>query len=395
MTTTSITKGDNEPPSPRKPSRRKFGAHGRARSVGESMTQYGQTTPSPRSSSPPLTLASGSPAGSSKIPISPLDTPPTKKLWEHNFRSFLSRRSSQPQTVFPEVPLMSPLQLQQPAKQHHTTAQLVSTPNATATAGRANNSDGPDENPDQSVRGGKFFHSIFGASGHVVQKANRRKTKSLNELDEPMRNGKDRTYTPTVTLPQHRRVQSQQLVIAEEDDLNLSLRIATSGTGEGAIVPPKQTQPQYLYQHQHLLPPIQPHHQQHQRYHNQLQLPQRHDSLRPFAAAEGPSYHDPFQVPYAPQSTLPLPQYPPQSQPAGMTSEGALHTRFPSSGGSSSHSMSPSSATTEIKKAFTEFHNSSRYGRDTTSAFLGDEPSTRYGDALSSYSMYNPGLVGT
>jgi len=60
--------------------------------------------------------------------------------------------------------------------------------------------------------------------------------------------------------------------------------------------------------------------------------------------------------------------------------------------------MSPSSATTEIKKAFTEFHNSTQYARDSTSAYLGDEPSTRNGDmsavagAMNRCSMYNPGF---
>lgn len=46
--------------------------------------------------------------------------------------------------------------------------------------------------------------------------------------------------------------------------------------------------------------------------------------------------------------------------------------------------MSPSSATTEIKKAFTEFHNSSLYAKDSTSAYLGDDPSTRRGDMFKS-----------
>jgi hypothetical protein len=44
--------------------------------------------------------------------------------------------------------------------------------------------------------------------------------------------------------------------------------------------------------------------------------------------------------------------------------------------------------TTEIKKAFTEFHNSSKYAKDSTSAYLGDEPSVRENQLLAS--LYKP-----
>jgi hypothetical protein len=47
-------------------------------------------------------------------------------------------------------------------------------------------------------------------------------------------------------------------------------------------------------------------------------------------------------------------------------------------------SPSPNTSAREMKKTFTQFHNSATYAQDSTSAFLGDEPSTRRGTAFHS-----------
>ncbi|CAB9508138.1 MAP kinase-activated protein kinase 2 (Fragment) [Seminavis robusta] len=378
-------------PSPSRKSWRKFGTSGRARSMG-SMAALGQASPSPRPPSPPLTLASGSPSGSTKVPISPLDTPP-RKVWENNFRSFLSKRSNQPQdtTAFPEVPLMAPMQH---AKTH---------PQSTQQSSKSNNGNngGANENSDHSVRGGKFFHSIFGggSSSKDPNKSSRRKTKSLNELDEPMRNGKDKNYSPSSA--QHKRAQSQRIVSAPKlDVLDQTLRRASSaGTSTGSIVPPPR-HPPIAQSHQYQQPQVHQHHLIPPMQHTQLQLSQQHASLHSYPNAQSTStYH----LPYAPQSPLhqqyQYQYYQQQSsssslQPEALPTPQQQHSmQSPVTSGSTSyHSMSPSSATTEIKKAFTEFHNSSLYARDSTSAYLGDEPSTRHGDTPH-YTTYNPGFL--
>mgnify|MGYP005843074017 CR=1 FL=1 len=331
--------GKNSPPSPRRAWMNFGGA--RARSV-ENMPALAYQNRSPRPTSPPLTLT-GSPGQPDGVvaTASPLDTPP-KKLWEHNFRSFLSRRSQQqqhqPDASFPPVPLIVPRQqLQQSQRQ--------------VSAGSKNEED----SQDHSVRGGKFFKSIFSSND-----SQRRKTKSLNELDEPMRNGARKNYDSNninknnnhINImsnndPRFRKVHSHANVsmAGRDDQLNQTLhRASISGTGAGSIVPP-------------------PHHLQHynahlkqQRFMQQQQTQNGLFSQITPPPPNGPHVHHHYQMNHG--------QQPPQ------------------------YTMSPNSAATEIKKAFTEFHNSAKYAADTTSAYLGDEPSGRF-------SSFNPGLVGT
>jgi hypothetical protein len=67
-----------------------------------------------------------------------------------------------------------------------------------------------------------------------------------------------------------------------------------------------------------------------------------------------------------------------------------LHQRPPISPSQMPQAFSPAStrkpASTEIKKAFTEFHNSSAFAKDSTSAYLGDETSV---SGNTYFAMYN------
>lgn len=349
------------PPSPRRGWMKLGGS--KPRSV-ENMPVLAQAhasrSPRPRSPqlSPPLTLATGSPAAPDANFISAqnhLDTPP-KKLWEHNFRSFLSRRSQhqQPDSSFPPVPLIAPReQLQQQQKQ-------VSA-----------SDDDAEGNLDHSVRGGKFFKSIFNSND-----AQKRKTKSCNELDEPRRNGSNKNYLPNNSNDYARfgKVQSYANVIPDEnDDLNESMRRASfSGTGASAIVPPSQEHSQQQYHHSY-----QPQHYYHPQQYNYHQQQQQH--IFPQQQQHPHAHHVLL-------SQIPPNQYPSYSSSSPHHSQ---HHEYNGDGQYQSPTprLSPGSAQTEIKKAFTEFHNSSKYAADSASAYLGDEPSGRF-------ASFNPGVVG-
>ena len=426
----------NTPPSPRRRWIKLGGMSGRSRSV----ENIAPTTT--RSDSPPLSLESpGLPEGN-HIPVSPLDTPP-KKTWEHNFRSFLSTKRSQAQhpsssvaAGFPPVPLMAPLHHQQQQNQQQKEKSSPSTPSSKSKLLQLGKD--PDRHNDSSVRGGKFFSSMFGGGGGggPSQKSDRRrKTKSLNELDSTMRKGQGKTHSPSQSPNNyhHKRVQSQANVLTHaaaiattaengemEDELSKSRRRATyAGTTTGAsIVPPPLQQPH------HIVPASQQHEQflrQQQQYHSTdysssyldapphmplslSRAPQQQPHHIPYLPQQQQQHHQPYQYQYPhhhlippQQHLLPPQQYSHPNNTATPTTPNPLGPPPPTgvsrSASASSHSMSPSSATTEIKKAFTEFHNSSLYAKDSTSPYLGDEPSTRRGNAH--YSMYNPGLVGT
>lgn len=498
-----------------------------------SSSSGGSTSVNARSDSPPLSLAaagrSPSTVEGNRIPISPFDTPP-KKTWEHNFRSFLSKRSNQLSSsaaaapVFPPVPTMAPLHQQhrqqqpQPQQQPQQQPQPIQAKDKSPSSrnklfkgtDQNNNkfSSNHDKQSDSSVRGGKFFSSMFGSgsgssSGQSQKKANR-KTKSVNDLDSTMRNGYDKVQrSPSSQHMQHkvlavtadpRRAQSHtnfntlvQVASIEEsavynnnnnnttngmdggggdDELNRSRRRATyAGTTTGAsmipaplhqphqISPPDHARQQhFLQQQQQHFNPVDPHlvsnssssnsksnnpaNISNTAYPNDVQqLPQMlpmslNRGQQPIPAVPQQHYQDHHPQPQELLSLQPQQQHPqqhhqyqhqhhhlippqqsqqhhlimnplgpPQALAMPSSSNNGMH--FPSQQSASSqlnsqpqmqpHAMCPSSATTEIKKAFTEFHNSSLYANDSTSPYLGDEPSTRPGDAH--YSMYNPGLV--
>ena len=465
----------NTPPSPRRRWIKMGPLSGRSRSDENNAlpASASGSNNNGRPASPPLSLAaaeatSTTPTG--HVPVIPLDTPPSKKTWEHKFGSFLSKRLSQQQPAnanttsageagFPPVPLMAPLQHKQKSAASPRSSSSKSKLFRHQQQQQQSSSSG-DQHSDASVRGGKFFSSMFGGGGGgTSQKSSRRKTKSLNELDSTMRNGQNKALpaspqhnshktaaavhqhsgSSATTLDSHRRVQSQANVsslsyIVEEDDLSISRRRATyAGTTTGAsIVPPPTHQPHRILHPDHLQQ--QQHRFLQQQYQQQQQQLQFHPQiggtsscLNPYPSGQPhlplslsreqqPSQQLPYlplrssqqqqqqqyephqHAQYYPQHHLIPPQQqqqlPSYSQLTGTASlpdssgPPSIHSRQASA---SSHSMSPSSASTEIKKAFTEFHNSAKYARDSTSAYLGDEPSTRQGDA---YAMYiQPGLV--
>lgn len=385
---------------------------------------------SARSDSPPLVLGPALAAqDGSYISASPsMDTPP-RKTWEHNFRSFLRKRNNTDTTTnstststssdLPPIPVMTPLQhqthqLRQPKEQHY-----EQRPDESSTNTGKQQSLKIDLKVDTAVRGGTFFSSVFG--GISKDKTSTTKSRSTSALDSTLHKGQDKAlsspsskhmkkldnHLSAIPSSAQRRVQSQANMnpssVAVVDELDNSRRNGSdnANTTTGAFIVPPPTQlpdhinlnilqhqsQQLFLQQQHAynqdtssdfsylnppqirlsssddqvmgpvpqLPPQIPHYYQYQQQTQSQQIQQQQHLLLQHAHRSNPYHFKGIQPP----------------------NQNGAHYRSASSS-SRDHSMSPSSATsTDIKRAFTEFHNSSLYAKDSTSAYLGDEPSSR------------------
>lgn len=305
------------------------------RSRSEVVCQEGHPPDIPEDEEPPIVT---------KRPdaiLPPSSTPP-KKTWERHFRSFLSKRGSHES---PDV--VSALDPSQLAANHHivsSRSKFSLVPGSRRLLMR-NSSDGalPPVSPsiaaaatlpktkssaDMTVKGGNFFSHVFQKdAGRSPVRNPPRKTKSMDTLDLSLRKGQEKNHSPKLSHATY----SQEDVASLVDDPFLP--------GGNASTQP-QTNP----------PPL--HHRSPEKV--------RH------AASNLTKALEPGR-----QATL-QPKSPQGQGPSSLPTALALSTKTP--------------ASTEIKKAFTEFHNSPAFAKDSTSAYLGDDSSV---SGNSHFAMYN------
>lgn len=318
---------------------------------------------------------------SSPLPLAPLETlledatsapaipktsspgTPPKKVWERSYRNFLKMRSGnsgsssssskQQETTTATKNGAGPAQLfRQSSSDSNSRAARVSSLSAGAAADN-------DDERESSVRGGKLFASVFrgGSSSNGVKGSPgglnaRRKTKSFSsdELDVAMRRGTEKAYSPgnsryhpvvkvqpSTSMPHMANVaRSAGMVIVDGGGAGGIAGGGFSTTAAGVILRPRTS------------------------------------SSEDFASSsliEDALSLDAVCSP--PLSTAPLPPPATTTTPAAATSkqqqdrhQTVFNNDTPTSGIVADEGSSFSSA---MKKAFTEFHNSSTTGRDAVS----------------------------
>ena len=340
-------------------------------------------TNSPRTPSSLPAVEEDSPA---LAPPSP-GTPP-KKAWEQQYRSYLSKNQLDGRNLSSYIPPVSRQQLsgkgasitEQTLKANSIAQRDAQKLSAAEDDRTSDNNTKPLE---RSVRGGNIFSKIFRSqsagennTGTITPKAQRRRIKSLShgatpdELDGTLRRGTEKAYSPGNQRfhPSSARSQDEldrQCMSNKYIDLNNSSFIPPATLQPGllnrAIL---KSAPDILYNPACNMPPIPVISSGNATGRDTLdqEVP---NSLHPRPAVN--QMDD-----YAVQSALMR-----QSPDALSTGSIVVSSKPPPpppplTGEQQELDLSSSSA---MKKAFTEFHNSSETGRDAVSAYLGDEPS--------------------
>ena len=312
------------------------------RSRSEVVCQEGHHPDIPEDEEPPI-LAT--PHKRSDLILPPSSTPP-KKTWERHFRSFLSKRGSHESPDV--VSALDSTGSHRPVAQNHhivsSRSKFSLVPGSRRLLMR-NSSDGalPPVPPaiaaaatlpktkssaDMTVKGGNFFSHVFQKdAGRSPVRNPPRKTKSMDTLDLSLRRGHEKNHSPKLSHTTY----SQEDVTSLVDPPFLP--------GGTASIQPKASPPLI-----HLRSP---------------------ENVRQEASKISKAFapgHQALLYPRSPQAQEPI------SLPAAL----AASTKTP--------------ASTEIKKAFTEFHNSPAFAKDSTSAYLGDDSSV---SGNSHFALYN------
>lgn len=314
--------------------------HRRARS--EALSQDRHPPDIPEDGEPPAIAVPGQRPG---FASSPNSTPP-KKTWERHFRSFLTKRGSHesPDVVSALDSTSSKVAVAHQVASSRSKFSLV--PGSRRLLMR-NCSDGSlpyvpshaiaaaatlpktKSSADMTVKGGSFFSHVFQKDTTKSPGRNiSRKTKSMDTLDTSMRRGQDKAHSPKLLHP-------------------------TSNHDVGSFVEP----------------PFMPDGTMDTSSKGGSPLP-----LHPRSPEKGRN-SPPSNLSKALRPTNQVPRHP-----------GSPKAREPESLPASLVSSAKTQATTEIKKAFTEFHNSPAFAKDSTSAYLGDDSSV---SGNSHFAMYN------
>jgi hypothetical protein len=339
-------------------------------------------------------------------------TTPTKKNWELNYRAFLTKKKSPSSkssddsataaTDAPKSPtsrkagfsiIPGPKRLvSRPSsapKSPRLVSQRHSLPNHVAALGpparrpvgsRAESMPSlkqpplPDEKEGGSIRGGKIFHSMFARSSSAsAGMSSRNRVKSLDELDDTLRGGVEKSYSPhtknpnpghsahyisppPTTIPSFPATRTQ--VMMEKDDAGLDSLLASADSATNM----SEMMPSHLRS-------------------NSLSSHQLYNVTEGSVQEPPESLSHPFYQA----------QYP--SQQGNM---GNLGLDLENSHIEVAHTTAHQNSSM-LKKAFTQFHNSSKFHPDSVSPFLGDDPSTTLRhDSYAAYSnnwMY--GVAGS
>ena len=336
------------------------------------------TTPSP---SPPTTTSSPS--------------PPPKKAWERHYRSFLKKKTTQqegeggndPQdttttnsttsimiedtmttkSTFRLVPGSRRLLVKPPPQPPQLFSSgmiaqedgndITSTGTTTTSSLFSSMEDFTSTKSDLAIRGGSFFHSVF----HHHQKQSpqhhqpqHRKIKSADTLAH--------------SQLQHRRTTSK----SSADDLDSTLR-----RGQGKTLSPRSSPKNVRF-----MPPPDPN----------INLDTPIPPPPPPPSSSIPTAFRSTQRPTArsqlaltlsldPTNTILLVKEPPAAE--SVAADPPVAEPAPPAPLSAKKAQS-----SEIKKAFTEYHNSTKFAQDSTSAYLGDEPSAH--QQHSYFAQFNP-----
>lgn len=313
---------------------------------------------------------------------------PTKKSWERHYKAFLTKKKSpdrnspSPVSALDRDPPKSPstrksgfslipgskrLLTRTPASPKSPRAGVLSSalpqhvaslgplPTRTIEGGRAESMPSlkqppsSDEREGGSIRGGRLFQNMFSRSTSAnANLSSRGKTKSMDELDDTLRRGVEKSYSPhtknprssphhvpppPTNLPEFPKFPPSQGIV-EKDDAGLDSLLASADSATSI--------PDMVRQRSGS------HSQSHQLYNVTEGLVQEPpESIGQF-----------YQMSHNPSH------------------QGPLGLDLDSAESETGHAAARHTNSSLMKKAFTEFHNASEYAPDAASPFLGDDPST-------------------